>query len=100
MFTHLKYKARSVAIMAMSIRWKTCSVCLLFKFWKMFKDCVQREMSKPVILYIGLKDFVTIFVLTRASFILPHLQVKICQILNDASPEWMNHEALLMDFGI
>lgn len=55
-------------------------------------------MSKSVILYNSPKDFATIFV--EPFFFLPHLQVKTCQILNDASPEWMNHEALLMDFGI
>lgn len=44
--TYLKYSARSVAIIAISIRWIMCSCCLRLRFWHMFSDWKAKEMEQ------------------------------------------------------
>jgi len=42
--TYLKYKAKSVAIIATSNKCRTVSYWRLFRFWKMFKLCKMENL--------------------------------------------------------
>lgn len=67
--TYLKYRARSVAIIATSNKWITVSYWRLFRFWKMFKLCKMKIQNKvPSLICLWFNKQTTLWCLIRASY--------------------------------